>query len=69
MSLENKKANAENDKVARAGLSNVYKAEKLKNAVSEAMKEDGMKEAVMDYIFGGDADAVSPLQEVRDSVK
>jgi hypothetical protein len=69
MSLENKKANAENDKVARAGLSNVYKAEKLRAAVAEAMKEDGMKEAVMEYIFSGDPDAVSPLEEIRKANK
>jgi len=67
MAVENK--NKEADKFTSAGSSAVYKAQRLNKAISEEMKKDGVREAVMDYIFGGDPDAVSPLAEIRKANK
>jgi hypothetical protein len=64
-----KNKNKEADRFSSAGSSAVYKAERLRVAIAEAMKEDGMKEAVMEYIFSGDSDAVSPLEEIRKANK
>jgi len=67
MAVENK--NKEADKFTSAGSSVVYKAQRLSKAISEEMKKDGVREAVMEYIFGGDPDAVSPLAEIRKANK
>jgi len=63
MAVGNK--NKEADKFSSAGNSAVYKAEKLRKAISDEMAKDGVKEAVMAYIFSNDPDAVSPLAEIR----
>ena len=65
MSTKVKNANKELDRMNSMGSSKIYRAEKLKKEISEEMKKEGVKEAVMDYIFGGDPDAVSPLEEIR----
>ncbi len=67
MAVENK--NKEADRFASAGNSAVYKAQRLSKAITEELKKDGVKEAVLDYIFGGDPDAVSPLAEIRKANK
>ena len=67
MAVENK--NKEADNFTSAGSSAVYKTQRLNKAISEEMKKDGVREAVMDYIFGGDPDAVSPLAEIRKANK
>ena len=64
-----KAANKEADGITRAGLSAVYKREKLRGAIKEAMQDPAMKQAVTDYIFNGDPDAVSPLAEIRKANK
>ena len=59
--------NKESDRLSNAGASKVYKAEKLAKEIRHEMDEDGVKDAVMDFIFGGNPEAVSPLQEIRDA--
>jgi len=63
------KASKENDSMSMKGTSAVYKAAKLSSAIKEELKKDGVKEALMDYIFGGETDAVSPLAEIRKAHK
>lgn len=57
--------NKESDKLSSLGSSAVYRAERLRLAIKEEMAIEGVKEAVMDYIFDGNPDSVSPLAEVR----
>ena len=59
----------ESDRLSAAGTRAVYRAEKLKREIKEEMSKDGVKEAVMAYIFDGNPDSVSPLQEIRDANK
>jgi len=48
----------------------VYKQEKLSNAIKQAFLDDKeLKGAVMDYIFSGNPDEISPLKSVRDTNK
>jgi hypothetical protein len=63
MAVENK--NKQADKMQAAGTSAVYKKDRLRAAIAEEMKKDGVKEAVMAYIFDGNPDSVSPLAEIR----
>lgn len=67
MAAQNK--NKEADSFASAGKSAVHKAEKLREAIQEELKKDGVKEAVMEYIFGGSSNKVSPLAEIRKANK
>jgi len=67
MAVENK--NKEADKFTSAGSRAVYKAEKLQKEITEELRKDGVKEAVMEYIFDGNPDSVSPLQEIRNNNK
>jgi len=60
-------ANKLNDKMSTLGASAVYRDEKLKRAIKEAMAKEGMKEAVMAYIFDSNPDLESPLKEIRDA--
>jgi len=64
-----KDANKESDRLTAAGNSAVYKAEKLKSEIKEALKDPEMKQAVMDFIFSGDPEAESPLAEIRSKNK
>ena len=62
--------NKESDKLSTAGISVVYKANKLREAIKTAMKDDvNMKKAVHKFIFSGDPEAISPLQEIRNEHK
>ena len=69
MSNKIKDGNKLSDRMSSLGSSKVYKAEKLRKEIQEEMKKDGVKEAVMAYIFDGNPDSVSPLQEIRDANK
>lgn len=57
--------NTEADKMARNGLSVMYKKEKMRAAVKEALLDHEMKSALNEYVFGGDPDAINPLKEIR----
>jgi len=59
----------ENDRMTSLGSSAVYKEYKLRDAISKEMEKDGVREAVLDFIFSGDPEAVTPLQEIRDAHK
>jgi len=67
MAIENK--NKEADKFSAAGSSAVYKAARLRSAIFDELQKEGVKEAVMDFIFNGNPDAVSPLAEIRKANK
>ena len=66
MGKKEKDADKINDRMSNLGTSAVYRDEKLKKAIKEAMNKDGMKEAVMAYIFDGNPDSENPLKEIRD---
>ena len=57
--------NKEADKFNSIGSSRVQQSAKTRKAVQAEMKKDGVRQATLDYIFGGNPDAVSPLQEVK----
>jgi len=59
----------ESDRLSAAGTAAVYRVDKMQKAVKAEMQKEGVKEAVMAYIFSGDPEAISPLQEVRDTNK
>lgn len=44
--------NSENDIALRRGLSAVYRVECDKKAVQEQLKDESIKQATMDFIFG-----------------
>jgi len=57
--------NKEADKMQAAGTKAVNKRNRLRAAVQTEMKKPGAKEALLNHIFGGNPDSVSPLDEVR----
>ena len=57
--------NKESDKFTSMGTSAVNRAIKIRDKISTEMKKDGMKEAVMEFLFSKDPDAVSPLDHLR----
>ncbi len=63
------KENKELDKLSNSGSNKVLKMNNEKRDIAKAMKQEGMKEAVMDYIFDGNPETASPLQDIRDSYK
>lgn len=44
--------NAENDAMMRKGISNLYRIEKENKARKDKLKEEGVKEDLMKFIFG-----------------
>jgi hypothetical protein len=56
------------DRISNAGTSKVLKTEKLNVVVRAALEDKDLKQAVMDYIFDGNPESVSPLQEIRDAI-
>jgi hypothetical protein len=59
----------ESDRMTSLGNSVIYKMGKKRDAIAKELEKDGVKEAVMAYIFSGDPEAISPLQEIHDAHK
>ena len=53
--------NIENDIASRAGMKAVNASEKARKNISNQMKNEDTKQATLDFIFGGNPDAVSPI--------
>ena len=63
-----KLGNKESDRMSSVGTSAVYKAEKTRSEIRVALTNDeDLINKVHDFIFSGDPEAVSPLQEIRDA--
>jgi hypothetical protein len=56
------------DAIHRAELSEVHKKQKQAALIKDAMKDPDTAQAVKDFIFSGDPDAVSPLDKYRQDV-
>ena len=60
------KVQVELDRGTSLGLSAIHKIEKERNAVRKAIaKEPEILEDLMVYIFDGNPESISPLEEVR----
>ncbi len=57
------------DRISNVGTSKVLKMNKDREIIREELSEDGMTQKVMDFIFDGDPESVSPLQEIRDRLE
>ncbi len=57
------------DKLTSVENSALTKATKHRSAIASAMTDKDMQKKVMDFIFSGDPEAVSPLDEVRKGLK
>jgi len=53
--------NEENDRLSRAGTKVVTANSKTSKARANKLKDPETKKAVLDFIFGGNPEAVSPL--------
>ena len=55
--------NAENDKANRAGVSAVYKSQKLSTGRKNTLKDEETKQKTLDFIFG--KSTVNPLKDIK----
>ena len=55
--------NAENDKANRAGVSAVYKSQKLKTGRKNTLKDEETKQKTLDFIFGKSDE--NPLKDIK----
>jgi len=63
-----KKGLKEIDRISNAGTAKVFRVEKERAIIGEAMSDENLKNKVLEWIFDGDYTTASPLQEIRDSV-
>jgi hypothetical protein len=61
--------NAENDIALRKGTSALYQHSKERDILSSAMANPETKQAILDFIFSGNPDDKSPLENIRKGKK
>lgn len=62
-----KLGNKESDRLTSASTRLIYRLEKERIEIRNALDNTNTLEAVRDYIFSKDPEAVNPLQEIREA--